>query len=121
MLNKCLIVLFTSVVLFSCSSVIYDEKAMIENIKENQNVVLNIDKDRGVHGVSIKVIGKIEGIAVLNIVSDEGIQDTINLDTGIINQSINKEWYSDKCVLEYKPIKVRSGKLLIEYKIDYIK
>lgn len=121
MLNRCLLCLFTSVILFSCSSVTYDERAMIENIKEQQNVVLNIDNNRYVHSILIKIIGVLKGKAVLNLVSDEGVQDTITLSTGIVKQFINKEWYSEKCVLEYKPINVTSGQLSIEYKIKYVK
>ncbi|MEW6609293.1 MAG: hypothetical protein AB1414_17925 [bacterium] len=120
-LIKYLIVLFASAILFSCSSIHYDEMVIIGNIKEKQNIVFNIDKDRPVHSVLIKLIGEIEGTAVLNIVSNEGIQDTLKLGKGAIDQSINKEWYSDKCILEYKPLDVKSGQITIKYKIKYIK
>lgn len=77
----------------------------------------NID-DGSVHGIKVRIRGKINGTAVIRMFdseqTDKVMQEKI-VGSGEVDIRMGGDWYSNECRMEYEPLSATSGGLKIEY------
>ena len=114
-----LLAILVSVLLFGCAERSFDNVAEVADVKVSQRVKLNIDQNRYTHTVRIKLTGNLDNSAEIKLIGEEGVEYTKDLPAGVVNQTINQEWYSQNCFFEYLPQDVTSGSLTIQYEFKY--
>lgn len=93
---------------------------MVREAGEHQLIRLRKNVDSGlVHGLKIKLNGKLNGTAMIRIFEEEN-PDKIYREKMIGSGKVDGifldgDWYADDCRMEYEPLSATSGELKIEY------
>ncbi|MGM5631442.1 hypothetical protein O2K51_11125 [Apibacter raozihei] len=106
---------------FNCSShnQNYDE-LVISELNESFEDILSYKKEGNIIFLEIKIIGEIQGDAILELydVRGKGPYTKIKLN-GRVDKIYNTEWYEPNLKIKYKPLsKINGGSLVLRYKMN---
>jgi len=92
----------------------------ITDVTKKKLITLVKDERQGsVFAINILITGHIDGAAMIRRYyenSEKPFENIYEIKKGRVRLKIGGDWYSDKCLIEYEPIDVTSGKLQIKYK-----
>ena len=97
------------------------EVVMIDDVTKETAVSLLSDKDKqkSVCSLSVYISGYIDGSATISIVSEfEHNEHEYKISSGKVRITRGGDWYSNECLIKYKPLNVHSGHLKIRYCFD---
>lgn len=118
MKTKTLICAFIILLLGSCMTT-FKNSQQLENVTKNQKIVLSIPNESLPHGISLKVVGELDGNATLKISNSEKIIYTYFIENGIIDKNLGSDWYDTVCYIEYIPEDVSNGNLKFLYEFYF--
>ena len=105
--------------------ILYLKSSSSVNIKDiNKKEVIYLRKSKHqetVYGFSVKIIGKIEGVAKVTLrqSSPKGNLHRKQIINGNVDINWGGDWYTDTIVIIYEPVGVvKSGKLKIDYEFN---
>jgi hypothetical protein len=100
-----------------CNFMIHSEVIEIDDVTRKTTILLTSESDPNqILGIIIMITGYIDGTAIIRQSWEEqGIQ-TYDIRRGKVSLKIGGDWYDSKCLIEYKPANVSSGRLKIRYK-----
>jgi hypothetical protein len=94
---------------FGCNTQTYE----VQDVTKETKIILKKKKSQGfVHFIKISATGKIDGAAEL-VLGENASGENIS---GEVDYQHSGDWYSDTCVIYYKPSSVKGGKLIFNYK-----
>lgn len=91
---------------------------MVKDVTKEESLRLVSDK-KGVHGIDIFIMGKIDGTADIYrsyVEKDSKYYELKELKPGVVHLKMGGDWYAPDCVIRYVPQGVKSGWLKIRYK-----
>lgn len=103
----------------------WGEAVTIDDVTSQQGILLAKDGVDAAHIISLKVNvrGDLDGATVIEKVyteNDSNYKDVYKTSPGKISIGMGGEWYSNKCLLRYKPIDVNSGNLSVRYEFTNV-
>ena len=96
------------VVIVGCS---HKHTVQITDVSKPETIILKPSRVQITSGgIGLHFYGQIDGDATISgtNISPQELRGTFDLKTA-------KEWYSDRCLLQYSPTNVHSGHVIIEY------
>jgi hypothetical protein len=87
------------------------EVVKIDNVTNEMTVLLsNKDRQKSVMSIRVSISGYLNGSATIFIGECE-----YKVPSGKVHLKFGGDWYSDECLIKYKPLDVHSGYLAIRY------
>ena len=97
-----------------CSRIL-QETTQIKNVSKQEVVVIHKRPDLGnVHGIKIRILGKIVGTATIQLMLNSNIYKKEEI-KNIVNILWEGDWYHYDAEIHYIPDIVTSGELTIKY------
>ena len=78
----------------------------ISDVMQKEVIVLSNRGSRNVHAIHLFITGYLNGKATLQLSDEEGNSRKYEIKQGKVRLPIKSDWYHDKCLIKYKPIRV---------------
>ncbi len=106
-------------VVFGCSKS-YNQRTEVRNIGIKETIILSKIPSKGnIHGIKIKISGKIKGESQVSLILNNEEYKTNKLE-GNFSFSWGGDWYADTAKIIYEPVNVKNGNVSIEYEFKDI-
>ncbi|OYT19823.1 MAG: hypothetical protein CCU26_09435 [Nitrospira sp. UW-LDO-01] len=96
----------------SCTK--YDQEIKLEDVRKSQGLVLRKTASGPVYSIAIRGRGTISGRARVTLMEEGSLRKTETLE-GRVNFQWGGDWYGDTAELQYEPINVTGGDMVIDY------
>ena len=94
----------------------YKQFSISDVTKESSFILKHSDTTKNIFSVHIAFKGEINNNIIVTVRDGANYKKDYTIEKGNVDFYIDTDWYSTKCIINYKPIDVTQGKLLLEYK-----